>query len=468
MARSEKPLSNGRGANATRPNGDRGNGRSAGVGGRADGVKNGGPDESAAGAGRGLEWAALGIVLAAWAVLVVAPNRTAPHVDLVPVAVGAKISEYGDYSSLYEHDPVFFNLASNPSFLGAVAALGCRAEPTPFVYPPLVAVLARPLTIRPFPEVAQVWLLIATAATVAGVVFGARYFAPSFRRPAAWAALVIALSLFEPIRYGLWLDQTTPVTFLLTMLALWLAERDRPLAAGAALAFAAFVKLTPALFALVWIWQRRWKPLIFAGASLAVLVLLSVAICGLGPNLDYLRRLREIGHVTVVAYNNHSLPALFTRLAQPADEVHRWRMFVPPIGAGVAVWAAGIALLLACWQLPRALEPGLRSRVRAALIALFTLLVPGFSWTHYFILLVPLGLLVWEMADRVPGTWAYRVSLLVPLLLCSRPVLPAQDFPRRHPGPILAGPTFAAILVALLILWLTRSIATGGRRTQPS
>jgi hypothetical protein len=410
---------------------------------------------------------ALAAALGAWALLVAAPNGGAPGYDLAPVVVGAKVAAGGDFSSLYEHDPRLFNEANSPAMRRAAAELGFRRTPTPFVYPPLVAVLARPLVRFSFPVVVAGWLWIGAIATCVGVAIGARYFAPSFRRPAAWAVVVVALGLFEPIRYGLWLGQTTPVTFLLVMLSLWLAERGRPVAAGLALSLPAFVKLTPLLFALAWAWRRDQRALVSLAGALACWSILSIAVCGVGPNLEYLGRLREIGATTVVAYNNHSLAALLSRPVQPAAEIYRWLMVTPPLPVQAAIGIAAAVMLLVTWLALRPLASAPRTRAACGALAALGLLIPGIAWTHYFVLLVPVGIHLWEEAREVRGTAFYRVALAAALLLCSRPILPDQVDPRRGPGLLLGGPTLAALIIWALIVLLAWIKARGPRSPRP-
>jgi len=63
---------------------------------------------------------------------------------------------------------------------------------------------------------------------------------------------------------------------------LWLYRRGRDLAAGAALALAICLKMTPALFLLYWAYQRGWKVLAGAAAGLVVFAA-GIPAAALGP-----------------------------------------------------------------------------------------------------------------------------------------------------------------------------------------
>ncbi|MHC4718008.1 MAG: glycosyltransferase family 87 protein, partial [Planctomycetota bacterium] len=82
---------------------------------------------------------------------------------------------------------------------------------------------------------------------------------------------------------------------------LWLYRKGHDFAAGAALAMAVCLKLTPALFGLYWLYQRNWKLLAGLVVSLGVAVV-AVPMLAVGP--------ARYGELTGSWLNNLILPAL--------------------------------------------------------------------------------------------------------------------------------------------------------------
>lgn len=403
-----------------------------------------------------LRWGLCCVTVFAWIAVHVVPAWTDPAFDLSALIVGSKVVTERGWSHLYEHDPIHYNLASSPAFTDAARALGFDETPTPFVHTPLLAVAGKPLAALPYTLVAHAWLVAAAIAMLGGLYAGARFFAPGVRGPLAAAVMVGALLSFEPIRYGFALGQTTPFIFALTMGALLAASRARPLTAGSLLALAAFVKLTPLAFAIAWIAAKRWKALAAMAAVFAALALLSIGVAGLAPHLEYVERVRDIGRSTVIAFNNHSLPAFVERFGRPNASLFTIIPVAPSTRVFVAL-AAVLMIALAAWSVRR-VDTVHRERLVAASCAVFVLMIPTIAWTHYFVLLVPVGVAIWELAPSRPA----RGAVVAALLLCSRPL--AMDHVKIERGPIgmIVGPTIAALLLYATVVLASRRLTHTG------
>jgi hypothetical protein len=108
-------------------------------------------------------------------------------------------------------------------------------------YPPLLAILFRPLALLPFPVAAAIWEVIVVAAFVLTVVrIGAR-------DRGTW--LLVGM-LAAPILWTIAIGQAhLPMTLLMALASPW------------AVAFAAHLKLFPALLAVWWLGRREWRQL---------------------------------------------------------------------------------------------------------------------------------------------------------------------------------------------------------------
>ncbi len=120
-------------------------------------------------------------------------------------------------------------------------------------YPPLLAILMRPLALLDYETAARVWFGILLGATIlTAVVLGVR-------RRATWLAMGI---LGLPLAWSLGIGQAQVlVTLFLAIGSPW------------AIALATQIKILPALVALYWIGRRDWRSLgEFIGISAALLV----------------------------------------------------------------------------------------------------------------------------------------------------------------------------------------------------
>jgi hypothetical protein len=398
---------------------------------------------------RAAGWLVLACVVAVWCVRSARAFWESPGYDLSALVVGARVLHDGGRAHLYDHNDRYYNIADTPVFEQAAHELGFVGyAPTAFVHPPLLAAMAEPLAAAPFRLTVRAWLVASLAATVAGIWLAFRTWAPRWARPWPLALAFAALAWFEPVRYALWLGQTTPFVFLDLVLALWLVRRKRHVAAGALLSLAVFLKLTPLALVAAWAWQRRTRALAGVGAGLGVLTALSVALTGVGPNLAYARRVAEISGIALVTFNNHSLSALLTRYTFREPDLSTFVMLTPPLWVRATVVAAGVAFVVLAVALTR------RRRDAAlldALSILAMLLLPSIAWTHYFVFLLPVALVACTRAPS--GTPRVAVAVVSGLLLalCARPWITDQtDFDPLHRGNI-AGPSYAALGMLLLV-----------------
>jgi alpha-1,2-mannosyltransferase len=415
--------------------------------------------------GRRTRWmgrAALVAVLLVWGTCTAKSLWNAPGYDLSALVVGAKVLHDGGVAHLYDHNDRYYNIADSPEFERAARELGFSGyAPTAFVHPPLLAAVCAPLTELAFPTAVRIWLIVSLLATAAGIALAIRVYAPRWAT-AGWLAVAFAaMACFEPVRYSLWLGQTTPFVFLDVIGAAWLLRRKRDLAAGLVLSLSVFLKLTPIVFAVSWAWRRRFRALSGVGAGLLVLVLVSVAVTGIGPNLVYVRRVAQIAGITLITFNNHSVPAFLTRWTFRQPDLGTFLMIAPPSWVrwtmlGVTVLVTALVLVLTRQRRDGALLD--------AFCALAMLLLPSIAWTHYFVFLVPVALVI---ATRLPRGLPLRLggpACVCLLALCARPFIPDQtDFePTR--GATLAGPTYAALGMLVLLVTVAVLRSRGSQR----
>jgi hypothetical protein len=132
------------------------------------------------------------------------------------------------------------------------------STPLGYPYPPLLAILFRPLALMPFEAAAAVWEVVVIASFVTTAWW------MGLRRRETWLALGI---LALPIAWCVVIGQAQVLLTLFTAIgAPW------------SIALAANIKLFPALIALWWIGRRDWRSLGVFVATLVGLGLLQLVL----------------------------------------------------------------------------------------------------------------------------------------------------------------------------------------------
>jgi hypothetical protein len=244
---------------------------------------------------------AVGIALAIIAYVTSDKGRTAVGIpfgaDFAGFYVAAQILDRGQPEQLYDrglHAHLYHELLSNTN----------ENEVIPYVHPPFVAGVLRPLTWLRYENAAVVWMLISAALYVAGIVLllkSTKFFAEvgsagaqlsekigDGRSSTFWLVLLLAFS-FEPFLFECWLGgQLSAVGFFAYALAFYFLRHDRPTLAGLGLGLC-FYKPTLLLLALpLLLVARRWHVLLGMTMTGLALALLSILLAGWQVNVDYL------------------------------------------------------------------------------------------------------------------------------------------------------------------------------------
>lgn len=209
------------------------------------------------------------------------------------------------------------------------------------------------------------------------------------------------------------------------VLHLWLARRGRSLAAGAALAGAICLKLTPALFLLYWLWQRQWRLLRGTLATLLLVMLVLPAVL-LGParagelTATWGKNLILPGLVEGRWYpihTNQSLPATLGRYllaGEPGGDLH-WgsddmpyeavedHAWIAPVNLGEQTvrWiirgVQAVMMVVMAWAVGwRKLPPDDGRRgLHAAMVLSAMMLLNQRTWDHHAAVLLPALLACW-------------------------------------------------------------------------
>ncbi len=319
----------------------------------------------------------------------------------------------GQPDHIYDRDPRNYDEVNTPVWtqVGLAAGLYHEKQIHPYVQTPLWAWSLQPLcTHMKFPAFNIIFLCFVSFCLSATIWLVARIWVPRLYHP-GWIALVCAaLYVSEAYKYAMVLTQTHIIFTLLTLLALVCARREHAVWAGALLALAAAVKITPGFLLLYWLVNRQWRASIsFLGFS-AALAAASVLTTGLALNLAFLHNLSQISNILLVAWNNQSLAGLWMGSSYPVSEQQAWHSLpLPPALKLVCTLLLVGTTLLGGYLDRRADRPtgspdspdaavsslAAHPPYGAALAILGATIFTPIAWTHYYVILIfPLMLLL--------------------------------------------------------------------------
>lgn len=302
----------------------------------------------------------------------------------------------------------------------------------PFTYPPLAAVAFLPMLLVP-PYAAAKALAVASLACLYLVIWiGLGMIGvPRGRGRAGLAAALTAAALWlEPVASNVEYGQINLVVLLLVLADL--ATPDRRWHKGVGVGLAAAVKLTPALFILYLLATRRWRAAAVATATFLAAAAVGLLATphdalgfwsGLGSSADRVREATPLWYV-----GNQSLHGLLLRALHGAQSADR-------------AWPAAAAVIVAAtlWLATRASRTG-NELLAAVVVSLGAVLVSPVSWTHHWVFVVLLPVLLLDAASRRTHLWP---ALLI-LVFLNWPA-PSLDANHNPWGLVFRGPHFDAV-----------------------
>ena len=354
------------------------------------------------------------LVRLAYVALVATISAGQPGWDLTASYIAGGLVASGQFSAIYDQADGLS--ARQTSSAWPAAARQAGVDPgllTAYIQTPLWAWIISPLAAHlSFTAFKILFAILSAAAVVALAGVSADLWAPSLSGPAWQAGLLFGSLLTTPFVSAMALGQVQAIFLCLAVAAAAAALRGRPLLAGALLAGAASVKITPGWLALAWLAAGRHRAAAAFAGTMALLTAASVLISGPAVFTAYVHTLVTLGHTATLSYNNDSLAAVLLGARLTPDAAFRFAPIPMPI------WATALSLLALSAS---AIYAGLADRKVGAghqTGAIFALVsATAFSplaWNHYFIvLLLPAMLFLAQPRHRL--AWAALTALIVAL-----------------------------------------------------
>jgi alpha-1,2-mannosyltransferase len=234
----------------------------------------------------------------------------------------------------------------------------------PYLYPPLLAILIRPLLPLSPTQRYLAWNLLSFGALLAGAAFAASClnFSPlaRYRWRRRFGVIAAAACIFPPTWLGFGEGQTDALLFALLCGAVYGALSSRSCLGGTLLALAVWIKVSPLLLLLPAVRFKRWAVLLWFFIAGGALLALMLALGAAWPRfLEYAVYIRtEVGALWVQSLRNLSLHAvlmsrshwllakLWTALLAGAYLLFLARLRAPSSHVQLQAYGGAIVLLL--------------------------------------------------------------------------------------------------------------------------
>lgn len=316
----------------------------------------------------------------------------------------------------------------------------------PFTYPPLAAILFIPVALVPYPVALVGWTLASAVLLWWCLVIVLRHAVPAVnhRVIATWI-LPLAL-LAEPVRETLGFGQ---INIILMALVLADTLTRRPwLPRGVLIGLAAAIKLTPAVFILVFLVRRQWRDAAVTFLSGVGFTLAAALVSWRNSWTYWLDTLTDTGRIGGEAYaSNQSIRGVLARLAEPGEQADRLLWLVLVIGAlGLII----VAMLRAQTMLATVL-----------LASTAALLCSPVSWSHHWVWLIPVAVTLLLGPGRILG------AVVVLAVFTSPHWLLPNNHGAEHAWPWwaqLVGSSYLLVTLAVVVAAIVSPRVLAGRR----
>ena len=282
----------------------------------------------------------------------------------------------------------------------------------PYIYPPLVAILIKPLTHLSFASAYRVWtiasVILVLAAAALSLSLGGEPFDGSL-------ALMLGVGLFSytPFLENLFFGQMSGVMFFLLAAGTWLLSRDHPWLSAFCYAVATDIKLTPVLAVPVLILHRQWKWLTAYVVCLAALLGFSDWQVGWAAHLQFWREvLPSIAGGAPISANFSFMASVQELLLRHVWTVQNPPLMVPAYAAMASRVAAGLlylAVLVSCYR--RRHERDFTTDL--VVIVLVATVISPIAWRHHFTIALLPFLYLWSRMPRPPKVLLIALFLAV-------------------------------------------------------
>jgi len=337
-------------------------------------------------------------------------------IDFIAYYTAARLIESGESSEIYAEIKDDFSVVNSGKFFETAKRSGFHLTPTRYVYLPIFLAPFSLLTKFSFPTAATLWLILNLICVIA-VISLEWSFTKDLPHPLLRLMVITSLNLCSfPLFYALKLGQTSIIIYVVICFIYYFTIKNKDLLAGILLGGIIALKFSPLLFALYFLYKKRYSLVISCTLTVLTILLISIVTYGLPLHNIYWNYLHELSSLGIAAWSNQSIDAFLLRLFTKISIFHFYpikaTIFVSIIRYAIALSVIGIVYL--CLKGEKRLNGKRLYPLEFSAIILCFLIIPTISWLHYFAL-VTLSIVL--MVTFYLQIYPHRIWIVIPLIL---------------------------------------------------
>jgi alpha-1,2-mannosyltransferase len=324
-----------------------------------------------------------------------------------------------------------------------------------YVNPPTTAILLVPLSLLPFPIASLAFLLISDSLYLGSILLLLRAVDTPLTSGPGVLATVGAL-LFYPFLVSLFLGQMDGIIIFALMLAFLAAIKGQDVRAGAWIAVAAAIKVTPIVLLGFFVARRRWMALAGTLLTGVLATFATVFVTGRGMLVEFATRILPAVTKGSALFTNQSLLGATYRFVTPPSAVTS----LDPVGDYPAVRVVWVCSALSMFSVSVVIVRSARLDTPSLIVlALGVFVVVGvlagsISWDHYsaWTVLPIIALAVDWFRTRWLGGRAFWLLLVIGLCGLGFPAV-GQLVLYYAIGPVGGAVSTLALMLVLALMW---------------
>jgi alpha-1,2-mannosyltransferase len=273
-----------------------------------------------------------------------------------------------------------------------------------FTYTPLAAALFAPISMLPTATGQVLWELASVAAFAVAAWVTLKLAGWPTRAMVGGVAAITALGLvLEPVYHTLFNGQINLILLAFILVDVWRVSQGRR--GGIGVGIAAAIKLTPAIFILLFLFTRRTKAAVIATGTFLVCGLIGYLIAPSASHLYWTRFFYDTKRVDAPYIGNQSIYGAAIRIFGGPAHVGDWYMLVT-----VAIAAVGLATATVFGRRGDWLSA-------AAVTGVTGLLISPVSWTHHWVWVMPALIVLARAGNRgkIAAACSFLLFALAPM-----------------------------------------------------
>jgi len=310
--------------------------------------------------------------------------------DFAPLYVAAQLAFDDKVSSLYDHHPYLFHVVPPGEFEETAQKIGFKGYLHPYVHVPFMAFFLRPVLGIPYRSMAKILLLINFLSVIIALYLILKLVGKASNF--GWLSFAIfAMAYFFPLRYGLWLGQTSPLIFLGLTVVYCCAYAGYPKTAGCILGGIISLKITPVFFLVYFLIKRKWVVLVSSTITVVMIGACSVYLAGWESNVTFLQNIVRLTGRSLASWNNQSLDGYLLRCVVDAYHIYSWQLLELPFKMKIVRYVAVVPMLV-LWLMiivyPTGVKEEDQNLITFSLALVLLVMLPPISWSHYLLFFV--------------------------------------------------------------------------------